>query len=150
MRPARILLATATATATATASATAALAMAAPADATAGDWDKDESSYSSEHDDSGKKYDEPRGGMHTGGGALAAVNEDDWTKDKESKEGGYEKSDKGEYGQSKDGYKESTRSPAAVWTPVAVRWSRPAAGLRPGVCCSAASEPAPTWCAAVA
>ncbi|MFC9537368.1 hypothetical protein ACFT38_44070, partial [Streptomyces sp. NPDC056975] len=30
-------------------------------------------------DDHGK----PRGGMHTGGGALTMVNDDDWTKDKE-------------------------------------------------------------------
>ncbi|MFD5122956.1 hypothetical protein, partial [Streptomyces sp. NPDC058385] len=30
-------------------------------------------------DDHGK----PRGGLHTGGGALSMVNDDDWTKDKE-------------------------------------------------------------------
>ena len=88
MRSVRMLLATAT--------ATAALAIAPAAYAvTAGDWDQeDSSSHSEEHGkDSGNehdkdyskehgkesKHDEPRGGMHTGGGALALVNsEDDW------------------------------------------------------------------------
>jgi hypothetical protein len=80
----------------ATATATAALAITPAAYAiTAGDWDQeDASSHSKKHDedsvkehdkDHGKehgkesKHDEPRGGVHTGGGALALVNnEDDW------------------------------------------------------------------------
>ncbi|MFC9132410.1 hypothetical protein ACFT4A_37020 [Streptomyces sp. NPDC057099] len=72
MRSARILLATAT--------ATAALAIAAPtAGAEAmGDRDHDNTSYSKEHHKEDKHH-EPRGGVHTGGGALAAVNaDDDW------------------------------------------------------------------------
>ncbi|MFC9504065.1 hypothetical protein [Streptomyces sp. NPDC057002] len=72
MRSARILLATAT--------ATAALAIAAPtacAEAM-GDRDHDTTSSSKEHHRDGKHH-EPRGGVHTGGGALAAVNaDDDW------------------------------------------------------------------------
>ncbi|MET7841455.1 hypothetical protein ABZT45_23080, partial [Streptomyces sp. NPDC005356] len=39
----------------------------------------DRGGYGKERDDHGK----PRGGMHTGGGALTLVNDDDWTKDKE-------------------------------------------------------------------
>ncbi|MCF4137265.1 hypothetical protein L1856_11410 [Streptomyces sp. Tue 6430] len=85
MRSARMILATAT--------ASAALALAAPgAYAAGGDWEHDDSSYSKEqdqgskHDDSsygkekdhGSKHDEPRGGMHTGGGALTALTADDW------------------------------------------------------------------------
>ncbi|MEU0388173.1 hypothetical protein [Streptomyces chartreusis] len=72
MRSARMLLATAT--------ATAALAIAAPAAyaEAMGDWDHDNTSNSREHHKDGK-HDAPRGGVHTGGGALAAVNsDDDW------------------------------------------------------------------------
>ncbi|MFF7975979.1 hypothetical protein [Streptomyces sp. NPDC007905] len=99
MRSARILLATAAATA-AVCFATPGAAFAVPA---GGDWGRDDSSYSRDHDSgsdrdrdkgsdsdhdkgSGKEHDdystdhdkrrgrdEPRGGMHTGGGALAAV-----------------------------------------------------------------------------
>ncbi|MET9669197.1 hypothetical protein ABZY19_28100, partial [Streptomyces sp. NPDC006475] len=44
-------------------------------------------------DDSGK-HDKPKGGVHTGGGALATVSNDDWEKDKgEEKDSGYSKSD---------------------------------------------------------
>lgn len=69
MRSARILLATA--------AASAVLAVTAPgAYAAAGDWDHDGSSYSKEHDKGGS-HDAPRGGMHTGGGALTAVTADD-------------------------------------------------------------------------
>jgi hypothetical protein len=60
----------------ATAAASAVLAITAPG-AYAGDWDHEDSSYSKEHDKYGK-HDSPRGGMHTGGGALTAVNEDEW------------------------------------------------------------------------
>jgi len=74
MRSARLLLATAT--------ATAALAIAAPGALAAdgGDWDKGDSSYSKEHDKD-SKHDKPHGGIHTGGGAFTAVNDDEWTKD---------------------------------------------------------------------
>ncbi|MFF9815512.1 hypothetical protein [Streptomyces sp. NPDC014006] len=78
MRSARILLATAT--------ATAALAIAAPAYAEgSGGWDHGDSSHSKEHDNSyGKEHDKdsshgkPQGGMHTGGGALTLLSNDDW------------------------------------------------------------------------
>ncbi|WCN05565.1 hypothetical protein [Streptomyces sp. M92] len=71
MRSARMLLTTAAASAVLVLGAPGAYA------AAAGDWEHDDSSYSKEHDNGGK-HDEPRGGMHTGGGALAAVNEGDW------------------------------------------------------------------------
>jgi hypothetical protein len=89
MRSARMLLATAT--------ATAALAIAAPA-AYAGDSDHhDDSSYSKEHGKDGKhdKHDKPSGGVHTGGGALAAVNSGDHDKDgKHDKDGDHDKDGK--------------------------------------------------------
>lgn len=73
MRSARTLLATA--------AASAVVLLGAPGAYAAGDdWDQD-SSYSKEHGrDQGKEHgkesshDSPRGGMHTGGGALSAVN----------------------------------------------------------------------------
>ncbi|KOU56435.1 membrane protein [Streptomyces sp. MMG1533] len=69
MRSARILLATA--------AASAVLAITAPgAYAAAGDWDHDDSSYSKEHGKGGN-HDAPRGGMHTGGGALTSLKADD-------------------------------------------------------------------------
>ncbi|EGX55769.1 hypothetical protein SZN_31224 [Streptomyces zinciresistens K42] len=90
MRSVRMLLATAT--------ATAALAITPTAYAvTMGDWGNDDGSYSKERDksedqsyskerDKDDKRDEPRGGMRTGGGALAAVgNGDDWGGDKDPK-----------------------------------------------------------------
>ena len=56
------------------------------------DWTKDESKDESKESDSetakdeeskdwGSKHEKPSGGVHTGGGALSLVNEDDWTKD---------------------------------------------------------------------
>ncbi|MFE9839173.1 hypothetical protein ACFYP4_29165, partial [Streptomyces sp. NPDC005551] len=78
MRSARTLLAAAT--------VTAALAIAAPGAyaSSTGDWDKDDRSYSSDHEDKydndehdSSKHDKPKGGMHTGGGLLAAVGGDD-------------------------------------------------------------------------
>lgn len=77
MRSARMLLTTAAASAVFVLGAPGAYA------AVGGDWDHDDSSYSKEHDNGGKhedgsKHEEPRGGMHTGGGALAVVNEGDW------------------------------------------------------------------------
>ncbi|MFF9015907.1 hypothetical protein ACF09C_23445, partial [Streptomyces sp. NPDC014870] len=73
MRSARILFA-----ATAAAGA---LALAAPGAyaTTAGDWDKDDSSHS-------QKHDKPKGGMHTGSGALSLTGEDHWDKDKDKKD----------------------------------------------------------------
>ncbi|MEW2264173.1 hypothetical protein ACGF5T_26210 [Streptomyces sp. NPDC047853] len=71
MRSAHMLLTTAAASAVLVLGAPGAYA------AAGGDWDHDDSSYSKEHDKAGK-HDEPRGGMHTGGGALTAVNEGDW------------------------------------------------------------------------
>jgi hypothetical protein len=70
MRSARTLLATAV--------ATAALAISAPAAYAdvSDDWDHKDSSYSKEHDKD-RRHDSPRGGMHTGGGALTAVSQDD-------------------------------------------------------------------------
>ncbi|MEU7288144.1 hypothetical protein AB0A81_23055, partial [Streptomyces flaveolus] len=81
MRSTRTLLATA--------AASTVLVLGAPgAYAAGGDWDHDDSSYSKEQDN-GSKHDEPRGGVHTGGGALSAVNEGDWGG---SGDGGGEKS----------------------------------------------------------
>ncbi|MFB6553386.1 MULTISPECIES: hypothetical protein [unclassified Streptomyces] len=71
MRSAHMLLTTAAASAVLVLGAPGAYA------AVGGDWDHDDSSYSKEHDNGGK-HEEPRGGMHTGGGALTAVNEGDW------------------------------------------------------------------------
>jgi hypothetical protein len=84
MRSARMILATA--------AASAVLALGAPgAYAAGGDWDQDDSSYGKEHgkehgNDQGKEHgkehdsdgghEAPHGGMHTGGGALTAVNDD--------------------------------------------------------------------------
>lgn len=70
MHSARMLLATAAA------STVLVLGAAPGAQAAGSDWeDHTDSSYSKEHDkDSGQ--DSPRGGMHTGGGALTAVNAD--------------------------------------------------------------------------
>ncbi|MCX4999822.1 hypothetical protein ABZ722_33275 [Streptomyces longwoodensis] len=79
MRSVRIILATAVASAS--------LAVAAPAAfAAGGDWDHDSSSYSKEskehgsstkEHDAGGSHDGPRGGMHTGGGALTMTKGDD-------------------------------------------------------------------------
>ncbi|WP_030600325.1 hypothetical protein [Streptomyces fulvoviolaceus] len=86
MHSARILLATA--------AASTVLVLGAPGAYAAGDdWqDHTDSSYSKDHDkEHGKEYgkdssqDSPRGGMHTGGGALTAVNEDDWGTAKDPK-----------------------------------------------------------------
>ena len=89
MRSARILFAAAATAGT--------LALAAPGAyaITAGDWDGSAQSQESDHDkgdksekehDKGgweKDHDKPKGGMHTGSGALSLVNADDWTKDTE-------------------------------------------------------------------
>ena len=82
MRSARIFLATA--------AASAVLAIGAPgAFANGGDGNHDGSSHGKEHGkEHGKqpKHEEPRGGVHTGGGALTAVNDDgDWGGSRSSK-----------------------------------------------------------------
>ncbi|MGW0613695.1 hypothetical protein ACWD1U_25450, partial [Streptomyces sp. NPDC002788] len=90
MRSARMLLATAT--------ATAALAIAAPAAyaEAMGDRDHDTTSYSKEHHKDGKHH-APRGGVHTGGGALSAVNaDDDWGTTKHEGEGKHDENGKHE------------------------------------------------------
>ncbi|MEU6671657.1 hypothetical protein [Streptomyces sp. NPDC046727] len=135
MRSARTLLATAAATA-ALAFATPGAASAVPAEHDGG---RDDSSYSREQDsdsdrdkgsdsdrdkgsdreqdndygskrDDGGEHDGPRGGMHTGGGALAAVRSDDWGsggdsrfdpesyRDKDSDDDGGGKEEKGDKG----------------------------------------------------
>ncbi|MFF9768628.1 hypothetical protein ACF1GT_18790 [Streptomyces sp. NPDC014636] len=132
MRSARTLLATAAATA-ALAFATPAAAFAVPAEHDGG---RDDSSYSKEDDsesgrdkgsdsdsdkdygnkrDGGGEHDGPRGGMHTGGGALAAVSSGDWGsgeddsrfdpesyRDKGSDGGGEDRSEKGGKGDKGD------------------------------------------------
>ena len=121
MRSARMLLATAT--------ATAALAIAAPAavaDAM-GDGDHDTTSYSKEHHKDGKHH-KPHGGMHTGGGALAAVTADDWNSSDQDKggkgdeEGKHEEHGKGEEHGKRRAGRASTTSRTAGCTPAAERW----------------------------
>ncbi|MFG3353283.1 hypothetical protein ACGF15_15040, partial [Streptomyces sp. NPDC048001] len=94
MRSARILIASA--------AVTAALAVSAPASyalAVADDHGRDEASSSEkkwekdgDHEKSGE-YRKPHGGVHAGGGALAAVSADDWEKkdDEHEKSGKYKK-----------------------------------------------------------
>ncbi|CAL9670830.1 hypothetical protein SUDANB1_07463 [Streptomyces sp. enrichment culture] len=104
MRSARMLLATAT--------ATAALAITAPAAyaEAMGDWDNDSSSYSKEHHKDGKHH-KPHGGMHTGGGALAAVTSDDeWDGDK-GDHGGKEEEHGKEKGHEKGSWKGKHHKP---------------------------------------
>ncbi|MFD0256605.1 hypothetical protein ACFVGX_37525 [Streptomyces sp. NPDC127113] len=90
MRSARTLLTSAAASAVIVLGAPGAYA------ASAGDWDHDDSSYSKEHDN-GSKHEKPHGGMHTGGGALTAVNEGGWDGGESKKDEGSEyKQDEGE------------------------------------------------------
>ncbi|PAZ16428.1 hypothetical protein CLM62_07580 [Streptomyces sp. SA15] len=117
MRPTRMLLAAA--------AASAVLAITTPgAYADDGERDHEKSSYSKEHDKD-SRHDTPRGGMHTGGGALTAVNDDEeWGGSKDPKhdsdtyqdgrhdsdgfkdsEGGSDRSKGHEYGS--DGFKDS-------------------------------------------
>lgn len=83
MRSARTLFASAAVTAVLAVSVPAAYAV-----TSADDWDKDSGSSASSNDDREKpdswKHEKPEGGVHAGGGALAAVSSDDWQKDKES------------------------------------------------------------------
>jgi hypothetical protein len=58
----------------AAAAASAVLAVTAPGAYAADGWDHDDSSHSKEHDKGGS-HEKPHGGVHTGGGALTAVND---------------------------------------------------------------------------
>ncbi|ELP64339.1 hypothetical protein ACKI1I_12320 [Streptomyces turgidiscabies] len=128
MRSARLLLATAT--------ATAALAIAAPGAfaADGGDWDNGDSSYSKEHDKD-SKHDKPNGGMHTGGGALTAVNEGDWSKGDsadESKKGDWDadKTDKEE--QSKGSWDSSDKEEESGKGDWSGKHEKPSGGMHTG------------------
>ncbi|MFJ8595752.1 hypothetical protein [Streptomyces sp. NPDC093598] len=87
MRSARMLLATATATAALAITAPAAYAVA------MGDQDHDSTSYSKEHHKDDNHH-APRGGVHAGGGALAAVTADeDWDSSRHDKDAHGDKRD---------------------------------------------------------
>lgn len=75
MRSARMLLATA--------AATAVLAITAPGAYADGDkWDHEDNGYSKEHDKD-SSHDAPRGGVHTGGGALTSlITEEEWNSER--------------------------------------------------------------------
>ncbi|MFB7352931.1 hypothetical protein [Streptomyces gardneri] len=94
MRSARILCAAAAAAGT--------LALAAPGAyaITAGDWDS--TSHSQERD-----HDKPKGGMHTGSGALSLVSGDEWSK--EHDKGG--KAEKAEKEHDKGGWQKEHEKP---------------------------------------
>ncbi|MBR8640121.1 hypothetical protein KEF29_14505 [Streptomyces tuirus] len=96
MRSARMLLATAT--------ATAALAIAAPAACAEamGDRDHDNSSYSKEHHKDGE-HDAPRGGVHTGGGALSVASNDDWDNTKHDEDTYKDEQGEDSWGDKQDG-----------------------------------------------
>jgi hypothetical protein len=89
----------------AAAAASAVLAITTPgAYADDGERDHENPSYSKEHDKD-SRHDAPRGGMHTGGGALTAVNNDEeWgnTKDPKHDAGSYQ-----DGRDESDGYKDS-------------------------------------------
>jgi hypothetical protein len=81
----------------ATAAAGAVLALAAPG-AYADTWDHEDHGYSKEHDKD-SSHDGPRGGIHTGGGALSSLNtEGGWDKEEATKEGQDKESWKGDNG----------------------------------------------------
>ncbi|MGW0707314.1 hypothetical protein ACWD4G_15365 [Streptomyces sp. NPDC002643] len=101
MRSARMLFATA--------AATAVLAITAPGAFAADEWDHEDNGYSKEQDKDWK-HDEPRGGVHTGGGALTALNDaGEWNSDHGNKQDeGYKdgdraKEDSGSYKESDNG-----------------------------------------------
>ena len=105
MRSARMILATA--------AASTVLALGAPgAYAAAGDdWDQTDSSYSKEQDKEhgkehgkGSDHDRPHGGVHTGGGALTALNADDWGTAKDPKYDPETYKDKDEQGKDSSGW----------------------------------------------
>ncbi|MDG5803980.1 hypothetical protein P9869_15170 [Streptomyces ossamyceticus] len=88
----------------ATAAATAVLAITAPgAYADGGEWDREDHGYSKEHHKDGR-HDGPRGGVHTGGGALTATQNDEWSSEgKEEKSWGNEDKQK-DGGREESGY----------------------------------------------
>lgn len=98
MRSARTLLATA--------AAGAVLALAAPG-AYADTWDHEDHGYSKEHDKD-SSHDGPRGGIHTGGGALTSLNtEEGWGSERGAKPdaGGWDKEEATKEGQDKESWK---------------------------------------------
>lgn len=76
MRSARMLFATA--------AATAVLAVTAPGAYAGDEWTHEDNGYSKEHHKDGK-HDEPHGGVHTGGGALTALTEEEWNSGQDTK-----------------------------------------------------------------
>lgn len=100
MRSARMLLATA--------AAGAVLALAAPgAYADGGKWDHEDHGYSKEHDKD-SRHDGPRGGIHTGGGALTSLNtEEGWGSERGAKPdaGGWDKEETTKEGRDKESWK---------------------------------------------
>ena len=100
MRSARMLLATA--------AATAVLAITAPGAYADGDkWDHEDHGYSKEHDKD-SSHDGPRGGVHTGGGALTSLtNEGEWGSERGARPdaGGYDKEEATKGGQDKESWK---------------------------------------------
>ncbi|MEU0412124.1 hypothetical protein ABZ307_30475 [Streptomyces griseorubiginosus] len=117
MRSARMILATA--------AASTVLALGAPgAYAAAGDdWDQTDSSYSKEQDkEHGKEHgkdsdhDRPHGGMHTGGGALAAVNADDWGTAKDPKHDPETYKDKDDQGKESGGWSGKQEEGGGGWS----------------------------------
>ncbi|MFD3497856.1 hypothetical protein ACFWWT_26865 [Streptomyces sp. NPDC058676] len=107
MRSTRMLLATA--------AAAAVVGIAAPgAHAADGDWGREKSSDSHESSSYGKehgkdgKHDAPRGGMHTGGGALTVADDEEWATARDPKH------DPETYRNDKDGteaYKDTKHDP---------------------------------------
>ncbi|MFE7553871.1 hypothetical protein, partial [Streptomyces gardneri] len=97
MRSARILFAATAAAGT--------LALAAPGAyaITAGDWDS--TSHSQERD-----HDKPKGGMHTGSGALSLVSADEWSKEHDKAEKA-DKADKAEKEHDKGGWQKDHEKP---------------------------------------
>ncbi|MFE7762243.1 hypothetical protein [Streptomyces sp. NPDC057438] len=99
MRSARMLLATA--------AAGAVLALTAPGAYANGDtWDHEDHGYSKEHDKD-SSHDRPRGGVHTGGGALTSLNTEDWGSERGAKPdaGGWDKEEATKEGQDKESWK---------------------------------------------
>ncbi|MFH9864197.1 hypothetical protein [Streptomyces sp. NPDC017202] len=74
---------------------------------------KDDSSYSKE-EEHGSKHDAPRGGMHTGGGALTAVTADDWGTSRDPKHDS--EASKSEASKSETSEKDSEHGKDSSWS----------------------------------
>ncbi|MFF7445755.1 MULTISPECIES: hypothetical protein [unclassified Streptomyces] len=116
----------------ATAAASTVLVLGAPGAYAAGnDWeDHTDASHSKEHDkDSG--HESPRGGMHTGGGALTAVNEDgsDPTKDSRFDPETYKDKDKEDSGSGRQEEDWSGKHDGDGWSG---RGEKPSGGMHTG------------------